>query len=124
MRRDDVAAALLVGLEQRDGRAEASLLSPGVRMVVDTGDATGGEVRGRPRVVRALRDLQARHPDAAFATAHVNGAPGVVLRRRTGEVVAVLAIDAGFGWAGRIRRLWLTAAPGKLAHWNRGRPTG
>lgn len=120
MRRDDLAARLVVALERHDDLAQASILNPDVRMVVDSGDGTGGELRGRARVTRALEDLLMRHPDASLLTVHVNGGPGLALRRRDGWVVGVLGIEVGAGDA--IDRLWLSTAPGKLAHWNRRRP--
>lgn len=130
MQRDDLAARLVVALERLDDLAQASILSPDVRMVVDSGDGTGGELRGRARVTRALEDLLMRHPDASLLTVHVNGGPGLALRRRDGRVVGVLGIEVGTGEVGTdgvgagdaIDRLWLSTAPGKLAHWNRRRP--
>jgi len=120
VRRDDPAARLLVALEGHDDVALASVLNPDARMVVDTGDESGGEVRGRARVARALTGLPALHPDASFEVVHVNGRPGLALRRGDGEVVGVLALDLGPD--DTIRRLWLSTAQGKLAHWNRRRP--
>ena len=145
MRHDDLAARLLVALDQRDDVALAGVLNPKARLLVDTGDDTGGEVRGRARVIRALRERLATHPDAALEAAHVNGGPGLALRRRDGEVIGVLCLEVGevdevggVGEAGkvgevgevgdvragapRVEALWLTTAPGKLAHWNRRRP--
>ncbi|WP_448003217.1 hypothetical protein [Agromyces bauzanensis] len=126
MPRDDLAARLLLALERRDERALASLLHPGVVMTADTGDHSGGELRGRVRVIRALLGLRMPHPDAALETVHVNGGPGLVVRRRDAVVVGVLAIDAepsgGPDGGSTIGRLWLTTAPGKLARWNRRRP--
>jgi len=98
----------------------ASVLSPDARMLVDAGDETGGELRGRARVSSELRARLARHPDASFVSVHVNGEPGLALRRRDGEVIGVLglAVDSG----DVIERLWLTTSSAKLSHWNRPRP--
>lgn len=115
---DDLAARLLVALEEWDDLALASVLNRGVRMVIDTGDETGAELRGRPRVIRVLRQRLATHPDASLHAVHVNGAPGLALRRHDGEVIGVLSIDG----TESIDELWLSTAPGKLAHWNRRRP--
>jgi hypothetical protein len=120
VRRDDPAARLLVALERRDDLALASVLNLDARMVVDSGDESGGEVRGRMRVARVLTGLPTTHPDASFEVVHVNGRPGLALRRRNGEVVGVLALQPVP--CGTIRELWLSTAPGKLAHWNRRRP--
>ena len=87
-------------------------------------------MRGRARVIRALRERLATHPDAALEAVHVNGGPGLALRRRDGEVVGVLGlevgatsdVDARHSGGPRLDALWLTTAPGKLAHWNRRRP--
>ena len=136
MSRDDLAARLLLALERRDDLALASVLNPDVRMVVDTGDHTGAELRGRAAVTHALTDLHTRHPDASLLTVHVNGGPGLALRRSNGRVVGVLAIDSALDLgldlalaldldldrSDVIDRLWLSMAPGKLAHWNRRRP--
>ncbi len=137
MRHDDLAARLLVALDQRDDVALAGVLNPKARLLVDTGDDTGGEVRGRARVIRALSERLATHPDAALEAVHVNGGPGLALRRCDGEVIGVLCLEvgevgavgevgevgeAGDARAARVEALWLTTAPGKLAHWNRRRP--
>lgn len=115
---DDLAARLLVALEGRDDVALASVLNSDVRMLIDTGDETGAELRGRARVIRVLRQRMASHPDAALHAVQVNGAPGLALRRHDGEVIGVLSIDA----TESIDELWLSIAPRKLAHWNRRRP--
>ncbi|TYL52931.1 hypothetical protein [Agromyces mariniharenae] len=120
MQPDALVAGLLAALERRDDLAEAGLLDPDCRIVVDTGDPSGAELRGRVHVASALDDLRVRHPDAAFATVHVNGAPGLALRSHDGTVVGVLVVDLGRD--GTIRELWLSAAPGKLVHWNARRP--
>jgi hypothetical protein len=117
---DVLVACLLAALERRDDLAQADLIHPDCSIVVDTGDPAGGELRGRAHVARALDGLQAGHPDAAFSTVHVNGGPGLALRRHDGTIVGVLVVDVGPD--GTIRELWLSAAPAKLAHWNRRRP--
>jgi len=117
----DVAVArLLAALERRDDLARADVLHPDCSLVVDTGDRTGRTLRGRADAAPALAQVQARHPDASYTTVHVNGGPGLALRRRDGTVVGVLVVDVDPD--GTIRRLWMSAAPGKLAHWNRRRP--
>lgn len=116
--RHDTAARLLVALERWDDVALASVLNGDVRLVVDSGDETGGEFLGRVRVIRALRDELTRHADATLGVVHVNGRAGLALRRRDGQVVGVLSIDG----ARTIETLWLSTAPRKLAAWNRRRP--
>ena len=123
MRHDDVAARLLLAVRQGDELALASVLSPEVDLFIDSGDGTGGEQRGRARVIRVLVERLARQADVAIELAHVNGGPGLALRRRDGRVIAVLCFDAGGDPAGAsgsgpVVRLWLTTAPGKLEHWN------
>jgi hypothetical protein len=113
----DPAARLLVALDPWDDLALASLLSTEARMVVDTGDDTGGELRGRARVMRALRERLATHPDASLHSVHVNGRTGLALYGVDGEVLGVLSIDG----TDTIETLWLSTAPGKLAQWNRRR---
>jgi hypothetical protein len=115
---DDLAARLLLALDRCDDVALASVLNPDVRMLVDTGDRAGGELRGRVPVTRALTELSVRHPDASLRAVQVNGASGIAVRRRDGEVLAVLGLDG----TASIDVLWLSTAPGKLVHWNRGRP--
>lgn len=120
MQRDEIAARLLTALERGDEVALASVLNPDAFLVVDTGDETGKSVRGRVRVARALRAVVAEHPDAALEVVHVNNGSGLALRCDDGAVVGVLVIDIGPD--GTIGELWLSAAPGKLAHWNRRSP--
>lgn len=135
MPRESIAAGLLVALDRDDDIALASLLGPDVRLAVDTDAPTSpsgpssGALRGRAGVMRELRALQERHPDAALETVEVNGCPGLALRDRDGSIVGILAIDARAGSTGtekaegeKITDLWLTMAPAKLAHWNRRHP--
>lgn len=124
MSHDDVAARLLIALEHGDEVALASLLTRDARMVVDSGDATGGEVRGRVQVVRALLERRSRHPHASVQAVQVNGGRGLALRRDDGEVIGVMSIDAGRRpgvgrGADTISAVWLSTAPAKLARWNR-----
>jgi hypothetical protein len=114
----DPAARLYVALNHGDDLALASVLNPDVRLVVDAGDETGGELHGRARVIRVLRARLATHPDASLQTVHVNGRHGLALRRHDGEVLGVLSIDG----VDTIEALWLSTSPRKLAHWNRRRP--
>ena len=114
----DAVARLIVALDQRNDVVLAGLLSRDVRFVVDSGDETGCEVHGRAAVARELSRRMAMRPDAALHAAHVNGAPGLALRREDGEVVGVLALEG----ASKIERMWLSTAPAKLAAWNRRRP--
>jgi hypothetical protein len=113
----DLPARLRAALHHGDELALASVLDHDVFLVTDSGDESGGELRGRARVIRAFHELQRRHPDASFCTAHVNGQPGLTLRRPDGRVVAVLSVDG----TTVILRLWLCASPPKLAGWNRPR---
>ncbi|ANJ26078.1 hypothetical protein [Agromyces aureus] len=114
----DPAARLLDALEHSNDVALASVLSRDVRLVVDSGDDRGGELRGRALVARELHDLVLRHPDAAWMAVHVNGAAGLAMRRFDGQVVGVLGIQG----EPAIDLLWLSTAPRKLASWNRRRP--
>lgn len=120
MQHDDLAARLLAALEGGDDLALASLLDPACRLLVDADDQTAGGVRGRARVIRTLRTRLTRHPDASLLTVHVNGGPGLALRRGDGEVIGVLVLGTGID--GPVTELWLSTAPDKLAHWNRPRP--
>lgn len=114
----DPAARLLAALQAGDELAVTGCLHRDVRLVVDTGDETGCEIRGRGRVGRALLERLTSRPDASIEPSHVNGGPGLVLRRADGEVIGTLGIDAGDA----IDALWLSTAPAKLAHWNGRRP--
>lgn len=116
MRHDVCAARLRSALQQGDDLALASVLNPEIHLCIDAGDETGGEVRGRARVIRVLRERLANRPDAAIEAAHVNGVPGLALRGADGQVLGVLSFDLG---GSTIDRLWLTTSAGKLAHWNR-----
>lgn len=117
MQRDDVVARLLRGLGGGDDLTLAGVLHPGARMLLDTGDRDGGEIHGRAGVIRGLRALVARHPDAAPEVVRVNGGTGLALRRGDGVVVAVVCLDLDA--AEVVTTLWVTAAPSKLGHWNR-----
>lgn len=121
MRREDAAARLLAALRDGDELALTGVLDPVARLVVDTGDATGGEVHGRASVIRSLLARLASRADAVLEPVRANGAPGIALRHADGVVLAVLGVDADPG--GTITRLWLSAAPAKLRHWNRPRPS-
>ncbi|MRG60389.1 hypothetical protein GE115_11010 [Agromyces sp. CFH 90414] len=114
----DLPARLRAALNHGDELTLASILHRDARMVADSGDDAGGELSGRARIIHAFDDLKRQHPDASFSTVHVNGQPGLSLRRRNGEVVAVLGIDGTTA----IVRLWLCTSSLKLAGWNRRRP--
>ncbi|WP_395244177.1 hypothetical protein ACGGZK_18945 [Agromyces sp. MMS24-K17] len=129
MPREDVAARLRRALDGRDDLALAGLLDPRVRLAIDTGDASGGEWRGRAAVTRELLARLGGHPDASLEPVRVNGGAGLALRGRTGAVLAVLSIDLGDGERGdggaaadEVQELWLCASATKLAGWNRRRP--
>jgi hypothetical protein len=115
--RDVPARRLLRALEQRDDVLLASVLHVGARLVVDSGDPTGGAFRGRAPVARALRARLTGRVDASLEVVDVNGAPGVALRTHAGAVIGVLGLDPDRH--GRITHLWLSTSPSKLAHWNR-----
>jgi hypothetical protein len=116
VRPDTAAARLLLALDAHDDEALANLLDSEVTLTIDAGDPTGGERRGRGAVTRALMGQVARHPDATTQVVHVNGAPGVAIRRPDGDVIGLISLRTG--WRGGILDLWLTTAPGKLARWN------
>jgi hypothetical protein len=97
--RDDIAVSLLLALHRHDDVALAAILSPDVRLVVDSGDAGGRELTGRVRVSRALNELTIARTQVEVVS--VNGGPGLARRDARGEVVGVLGIDvAGGGRAG------------------------
>ena len=114
----DAADRLLRALDAHDEIALAGVLDSGVRLTIDAGDASGGERTGRAGVTRALVAQLARHPDGTLQVVHVNGAPGLAIRRPDGDVTGLISLRTG--WRGRIVELWITTAPSKLAHWNRG----
>lgn len=113
---EDVVDRLLSALTTGDDHALMSLLAPDVRMVSDTGDATGGVSRGRMACSRRCLALKTWFQDAAFVTVDVNGGPGLALRSVASVDVAVLAVAVGD--SGLVDRVWLTAAPEKLIFWN------
>lgn len=117
MRPDDTAARILRALDARDDVTLAGLLDSEVRLTIDAGGPSGGERTGRAAVTRALVAQMARHPDATLQAVHVNGAPGLAIRRPDGEATGLISIRTG--WRGRIVELWITTAPAKLARWNR-----
>lgn len=114
MVRENPAARLLAALERRDGRALRRVLSRRVRLVLDSGDASGGVFEGRTRVADAMSGLCWSPPCHVVDTAEVNGRHGAVLRDAEGRVVGVL----GLGARGRtITDIWATTAPDKIARW-------
>ncbi|WP_430645047.1 hypothetical protein [Agromyces sp. GXS1127] len=119
MPREEVSSALVAALLAGDDVALARLLDIEARLTVDTGDRGGGSVRGRARVIRTLERLVVDRHDAALEAVQVNGCPGLALRRDDGTVIGVLAFEPATDGGGPIAELWLQAAPGKLAHWNR-----
>ncbi len=120
MSRERPTARLLHALERGDEVAVTALLHPSAYLVVDAGDRTGGQARGRARVARVLVERLTGHPDASLETVDVNGEPGLALRRADGAVTAVLGLAADA--RGRATGLWLSTAPAKLTHWNRRPP--
>jgi hypothetical protein len=117
----DLARRLGDALASDDAVALAELMSRTVRLVIDSGDHSGGEWRGRELVITVLRDRYRYHRDASLQLVHVNGAPGLALHRADdGVIVGVLAIGSR-GRGGRITELWLAMAPQKLLSWNRRR---
>ncbi len=81
----------------------------------------GGHVRigptaitGREDVGSFLTSLLGNQGGIDMAVGHVNGSPGVVVRRAH-RVVAVLALDFGGGY---VHDVWIVVNPDKLAHWN------
>jgi len=119
--RRDPVDRLLAALQSGDDLALSGCLHRDVRLVVDAGDETGCELRGRADVVRELRERLTTRPDASLLASHVNGKPGMVLCGDDHVVVGALAVDAE---ASGIHALWLSVAPGKLAHWNSRTPDG
>ena len=115
---EGAAARLLLALEANDDVALAGLLDAEARLTIDAGDASGGVRTGRAAVTRALRGQLSRHPDVTLQVVHVNGAPGLAIRRPGGDITGLVSLRTG--WRGRIIELWITTAPGKLARWNGG----
>ncbi|MCP2032577.1 hypothetical protein L1277_002687 [Okibacterium sp. HSC-33S16] len=119
MSRDDVIARLLNALNTGDDLALAAVFKNSVRMVLDTGDETGGVIHGRSLCAARLQSFRHAYDGAFFVEVSVNGAPGLALRLCDGWDVGVLT--AGYSLTGQIDRLWLSAAPRKLLPWNRQR---
>jgi hypothetical protein len=119
--RDDVVACLLDALLSGDDTALTRLLALDARMVVDTGDASGGVLRGRVECAQRLLALAALFPAASFVTVQVNATPGLALRMPSGVDVGVLSVTSDP--VGLIDRLWLSASPHKLTFWNGQRQT-
>jgi hypothetical protein len=113
---DEVVARLLDALHSGDDTALTRLLARDARMVVDTGDASGGVLSGRIHCARRLLALPASFPAAAFVVVDVNATLGLALRIPTGLDVAVLSLTSDTD--GLINRVWVSAAPHKLAFWN------
>jgi hypothetical protein len=117
--RDDVIVRLLTALNTGDDLALLALFEDSVRMIVDTGDKTGGVIHGRTSCAARLRSFGSAHDDAFFVTVSVNGALGLALRRCDERDVGVLTV--GYSPGGQVNRVWLSASPQKLLFWNRQR---
>ncbi|MDR2997563.1 MAG: hypothetical protein LBU78_05545 [Microbacterium sp.] len=117
---NDLVKGLGRALADQDEAALSGLLTRTVRLVIDSGDLTGGEWRGRDVVTSVLRDRYRRR-DSSLRMVHVNGSPGLALYRPAdGAVVGILAIGSRSD-EGMISELWLAVAPQKLTSWNRPR---
>jgi RNA polymerase sigma-70 factor (ECF subfamily) len=107
-----------VAAESADTARLASLLDPGVAVVVDAGDAE----HPRVRVVGGINDAtallvhgMAARPGLIIDERSINGQAGLMLN---GEDDSRAAINIDF--AGRlISVVWILLHPEKLRHWNR-----
>ncbi|BCJ47515.1 hypothetical protein GCM10010168_18730 [Actinoplanes ianthinogenes] len=101
------------------GTVEALLAADAVA-VCDGGGlvpAATGPVRGAGEVALLLIGVLGR-PGTDLSVEDVNGRPGLVLRRRDGTAVAVVA--AARCGATRLTTLWMVLNPAKLHGWHRG----
>ncbi|UOE44113.1 hypothetical protein [Agromyces larvae] len=120
-----MAGRLLRALTGRDQFVVASMFDPDAHLVIDSGDETAGRWEGRARIAGILLGRLAKQPDASLMVVHVNGGPGLALRRPDGAVLGVLVIGGrprhgeGSETSVPIRELYLTTAPHKLLSWNR-----
>ncbi|WP_127792509.1 hypothetical protein [Agromyces sp. LHK192] len=103
-------------LDAHDEIELVRLFTADARLIVDAGDPTGGEWRGRASVARILLDRLADRQDVVFDLVDVNGGPGVSLRGAGGRVIGVVAL--GIDATGLVEAVWVTTAPRKLTSWN------
>ena len=103
--------------ESADGVRLASLLDPGVAVVVDPGDSehpTIRVVRGVYEAIALLQHGMAVQPGLVIDECAVSGQAGLMLNR-DGQATAAITID----FAGRlISVVWIRLHPVKLRHWN------
>ncbi|WP_448002524.1 hypothetical protein [Agromyces bauzanensis] len=103
--------------EHGDAERLASLLDPGVAVVVDTGDREHPAIR----VVRGIHDAlvllmhgMAAKPGLVIDERSVNAQAGLILNRDD-EPIAAMTVDFT---RGLISMVWIRLRPEKLRHWN------
>lgn len=103
--------------EHGDAAHLASLLVPGVAVVVDSGDREHPAIR----VVRGIHDAlvlllhgMAAKPGLVIDERSVNAQAGLILNRHD-EPIAAMTLDFT---GGLISVVWIRLRPEKLRHWN------
>lgn len=103
--------------ERGDGEQLATLLDPGVAVVVDAGDQDQPRVRVVYGVYEAIALLiygMAAKPGLVIDERSVNAQAGLMLSRG-GETIAAMTLDFT---RGLISTVWIRLRPEKLRHWN------
>ena len=103
--------------ESGDTERLASLLDPGVTVVVDAGDRDQPMVRvvrGAYEAIALLMHGMAAKPGLVIDERSVNAQAGLMLSRG-GETIAAMTVDFT---RGLISMVWIRLRPEKLRHWN------
>lgn len=111
--RESPILRLRSALEVSDRDGVQRVLARRVRLLHDSGDASGGAVLGRAAVADALVQLRARHSGGDVLLAEVNGEPGMIVRS-DGAVLGVLSFAAS---RRSVHMIWATTSAEKLARW-------
>ena len=74
--------------------------------------AATNPIYGADRVARFVLGIARKDPPASIELADINGAPGVILRRKSGRIDTVMLLEVG---EGRVGRVYSMRNPDKLA---------
>ncbi|HEU4797664.1 MAG TPA: hypothetical protein VFT63_01980, partial [bacterium] len=107
-----------IAAESGDAERLASLLDPGVAVVVDSGETQPPTIRAVGGICDAIALLlhgMAAQPGLALAERSINGQAGLTLSRGD-EVTAAMNVD----FTGRlISMVWIRLRPEMVRHWNK-----
>jgi len=113
--RRDLTMRFLMAANEGDMAGLLEILSADVVAYSDGGGkaaAATNPIYGADRVARFVLGIARKDPPASIELADINGAPGVILRRRSGRIDTVMLLEVGEGQVGRV---YSVRNPDKLA---------